>query len=84
MAKWPPAGRFWARFRSLQRFAALKTIYAGNFSRARNPYSIGLYRFASKCFSKICVDETLTRAPYRAARATSAARNLSTGVYTVR
>jgi hypothetical protein len=82
--KGPHASRFWARFRSLSRFAALKAIYGKSFSRARKPYSIGLYRFANKRVRKVFVDETITRALYHAARVPSAARHLSTGAYTVR
>jgi hypothetical protein len=78
------ADRFWARFRSLSRFAALKAIYGKSFSRVKKPYSIGLYRFANKRVRKVFVDETITRALYHAARVPSAARHLSTGAYTVR
>jgi hypothetical protein len=82
--KWSQTDRFWAGFRALSGFSAIKASYGENFSRARSPYFIELYRFLGKCVRKVFVDETIVRSPYRAVRAVSAARHLSTAAYTVR
>jgi hypothetical protein len=82
--KWSQKDRFWAGFPALPRFSALKTRSGENFSRARSPYFIRLYRFHSKVVRKVSVGETIVRSPYRAVRVVSAARHLSTAAYTVR